>query len=165
MYRWIGGIAVAVILSGLAVGCGGSSGGGSDGPEITKAEFVQKADLICAEYKSQRLAAAEKELNPKQRQALAAGSKAFKEFQAELPVLGEKLLQEETIPLIRAQHKKLEALGAPDGDEEKIEKMLDNMEKATDEIEEVGFPQALVGDQFDQFEKEVEEYGLNCKVI
>lgn len=161
MYRWIGGIAVAVILSALAVGCGG----GSDGSEITKAEFVKKADLICAEYKSQRLAVAEKEFNPKQRQAIAAGSKAFKEFQAELPVIGEELLQEKTIPLMRTQHKKLEALGAPSGEEEQVEKMLDNMETATDVTEEKGFPKALVGDQFDEFEKEAEEYGLNCKVI
>jgi hypothetical protein len=161
VHRWIGGIAVAVILSGLAVGCGG----GSDGPEITKAEFVKKADLICAEYKSQRLAVAEKEFNPKQRQAIDDGSKAYKEFQAELPVIGEKLLQEKTLPLMRTQHKELEALGAPDGDEEQVEKMLDSMESATDETEEAGFPKALVGNQFDEFEKEAEEYGLNCKVI
>jgi len=150
-----------VILAGLGVGCGG----GSDSPEISKAEFVKKADFICAEYKSQRLAVAEKEFNPKQRQAIADGSKAFKEFQAELPVIGEKLLQEKTIPLMRTQHRELEALGTPDGDEEKIENMLGNMETATDEIEEVGFPEALVGNQFDEFEKEAEEYGLNCKVI
>jgi hypothetical protein len=163
LYRWIGGIAIAVILACVGVGCGG--GGGSDGPEISKAEFVKKADFICAEYKSQRLAVAEKEFNPKQRQAIANGSKAFKEFQAELPVIGEKLLQEKTIPLMRTQHEELEALGAPDGEEEQVEQMLDNMEKATDETEEMGFPKALVGNQFDEFEKEAEEFGLSCKVI
>jgi hypothetical protein len=152
---------VAVILSSLGVGCGG----GSDGPEITKAEFVKKANFICAEYKSKRLAAGEKEFNPKQRQAIANGPKAYKELQAELKVLGEKLLQEEMIPLMRTQHEKLEALGAPDGDDEKIEKMLGNMEKATDEIEEVGYPRIVGGNQFDEFEEEAEDYGLNCKVI
>lgn len=161
MYRWIGGIAVAVILLGLGVGCGG----GSDSPEISKAEFVKKANFICAEYKSLRLAAAEKEFNPKQRQAIADGPKAFKEFQAEFKALGEELLQEKTIPLMETQLEKLEALGAPDGDEEKVEKMLDNMEKATEDTEEAGFPKAVVGNQFDEFEKEAEEYGLTCKVI
>jgi hypothetical protein len=164
VHRWIGGIAVALLLLVVGVGCGG--GGGDTTSDITKAQFVKKADFICADYKSKRLAAAEKEYNPKQRQGShAVGSKATKELEAELEELAENLLQETTIPLVRTQHEKLEALGAPAGDEEKVEKMLDNMETATDKIEEEGFRGIIGGNQFDQFEKEAEKYGLTCKVV
>jgi len=164
VHRWIGGIAVAVFLLVVGVGCGGGSGDTTS--DITKAQFVKKADFICADYKSKRLAAAEKEYNPKQRQGShSVGSKSTKELEAELEELAEKLLHETTIPLVRTQQEKLEALGAPAGDEEKVEKMLDNMEKATDEIEEEGFRGIIGGNQFDQFEKEAEKYGLSCKVV
>lgn len=163
MYRWIGGIAVAMLLLVVGVGCGGGSDDTTS--DITKAQFVKKADFICADYKSKRLAAAEKEYNPKQRQGShTVGSKATEELEAELRELAEKLLHETTIPLIRTQQEKLEALGAPAGDEEKVEQMLDNMEKATGELEEKGFEAVVAGDQFDQFEKEAEKYGLSCKV-
>lgn len=164
MYRWIGGIAVAVVLLCVGVGCGGGSDETTS--DITKAQFVKKADFICADFKKQRLAAAEKEFNPKQRQGShTVGSKATEELEAELRELAENLLHEKTIPLVRAQLEKLEALGAPAGDEEAVEKMLDNMEKATDEIEDEGFEGVVGGNQFDEFEKEAEKYGLNCKVV
>ena len=164
MYRWIGGIAVAVVLLVVGVGCGGGSGDPTS--DITKAEFVKKADFICADYKRKRLAAAEKEYNPKQRQGShSIGTKATEELEAELEELAEKLLQETTIPLVRTQHEKLEALGAPAGDEDKVEEMLDNMDQATDEIEDEGFRGIIGGNQFDKFEKEAEKYGLKCKVV
>lgn len=163
MYRWICGVAVALLVLVVGVGCGG---GGDTTSDITKAQFVKKADFICADYKSKRLAAAEKQYNPKQRQGShAVGSKSTKELEAELEELAEKLLHETTIPLVRTQQEKLEALGAPAGDEEKVEEMLNNMEKATDAIEEEGFRGIVGGNQFDQFEKEAEQYGLTCKVV
>jgi hypothetical protein len=164
VYRWIGGIAVAVFLLVVGIGCGGGSGDTTS--DITKAQFVKKADFICADYKSKRLAAAEKEYNPKQRQGShSVGSKSTKELEAELEELAEDLLHEKTIPLVRTQQEELEALGAPAGDEEKVEKMLDSMEEATDKIDEEGFRGIIGGNQFDQFEKEAEKYGLNCKVV
>lgn len=164
MYRWMSGIAVALLLLVVGVGCGGGSSDTTS--DITKAQFVKKANFICADYRSKRLAAAEKEYNPKQRQGThTVGSKATKELEAELEELAETLLKETTIPLVRTQHEKLEALGAPAGDEEKVEQMLDNMETATDEVAEEGFRGLVGGNQFDQFEKEAEQYGLTCKVI
>lgn len=163
MYRWIGGIAVALLLLGVGVGCGGGSGDTT--PDITKAQFVKKADFICADSKQKRTDAA-KELNQKQRQGThIVGSKAYEELQAELRVIAEKLLRETFFPLMRTQQKELEALGAPAGDEEKVEQMLDNLDQAVDEVEEEGLRGLIGGDQFDQFEEEAAGYGLNCKVV
>ena len=164
MYRGIGGIAVAVVVLVVIVGCGGGSGDTTS--DITKAQFVKKADFICADSKRKRIAAADKELNPKQRQGThIVGTKAYEELQAELRVIAEKLLEESTFPLMRTQQKELEALGAPAGDEEKIEQMLDSLDQAMDEVEEEGLRGLIGGDQFDQFEEEASGYGLNCKVV
>jgi hypothetical protein len=155
---------VAVILLGVGVGCGGGSGDTTS--DITKAQFVKKADFICADYKGQRLAAAEKEFNPKQRQGShIVGSKASEELQAELKEIGEKLFEEIIFPLVKAQQEKLDALGSPAGDEEQVEKMMESLDRAVGEIEEEGLQSAIGGNQFDQFEKEAENYGLNCKVV
>lgn len=162
MYRWIGGITMAVMLLVVGVGCGS----GESTSDITKAEFVKKANAICADYTEQRLAAAEKEYNKKvQQESQVTGSSAQKKLAAELEEIGEKLLQETTVPILRTQAKKLKALGAPSGDEETVEAMLNSFEKATDEVEKEGYRGAVGGNQYDQFEKEARTYGLKCKLI
>jgi len=161
VYRWIGGIAVAVLLLVVGVGCGGGSETTSD---VTKAQFVKKANLICAEFNGQRLAAAEEEFNPKQREGShTIGSPATKALEAELEVLGEELLMEKMIPSLRREQEKIESIGTPSGDEATIEKILDNMKKGTDEVEEEGY-NGVSGDEFDAFERELKAYGVVCKV-
>lgn len=156
MYRWIGGIAVALLLLGVGVGCGG--GGGDDTTsEITKAQFVKKADAICNDFRDKRLAAAEKEFNPKLAEVGVVNS--------EIKELGNKLLTESVIPLLNEQQEALEGLGAPAGDEEKVETMMDNLDKAIGEFEEAEFEEVFGGDQLDPFELEAEKYGLSCKVV
>jgi hypothetical protein len=155
VYRWIGGIAVAVVLLGVGVGCGGGSGDTTS--DITKAQFVKKADAICADFGKKRTAAAEKEFNSKLAEA--------GELDSELKELGEKLLHESLIPLLNEQQEELESLGAPAADEEKVESMMDNLGKAIGEMEDAEFEDVVGGDQLDPFEKEAETYGLNCKII
>jgi hypothetical protein len=155
---------MVMVLLCVGVGCGGGSGDPTS--DITKAQFVKKADFICADFKAKRLAAAEKEYNPKQRQGShSVGSKATKELEAELREQAEELLTDKLIPLTREEQEQLEALGVPAGDEENVEKMFANFDKAIGEIEEVGFEGLVGGNQFDAFESEAEKYGLACKVI
>jgi hypothetical protein len=156
-------MAVAVVLLVVGVGCGGGSDETTS--DVTKAQFVKKANLICAEFKGQRVAAAEEEFNPKEREGShTVGSPAAKALQGELEELGEELVTNEIVPSLRHEQEKIESIGVPSGDEETLEKMLDNMEKAIDELEEKGF-QGLAGDQFDAFERESETYGMACKII
>lgn len=160
MHRWISGIAVAVVLLCVGVGCGGGSGDTT--PEITKAQFVKKANFICADFNRERYAAAEKEFNPKQRHGShAVGSPATEALETELEELGEKLVKEVVIPSLRKQLEKLESLGLPSGDEAKVEKILQNFDKGTAELEEEGY-KGILGDQFDDFDEESDAYGLKC---
>jgi len=160
VYRWISGIAVAVVLLGVGVGCGGGSGDTT--PEITKAQFVKKANFICADFNRERYAAAEKEYNPKQRQGShTVGSPATKALEAELEEVGEELVRDVVIPSLRKELEKLESLGMPSGDEAQVEKILQSFDKGTQEIEEEGYKGAL-GNQFDDFDAESKAYGLKC---
>jgi|SRR6476659_1259146 len=155
------------MLVALMVGVGAGCGGGSDetSSDVPKAVFVKKADFICADAKRERTAIGEESFNPKQRQGShAVGAKATEELEAELKELGEKLVQEKIVPSLRGQQEKIENIGIPEADEEKVEKMLANMKKATDSIEEEGY-KGLFGNQFDDFEEEAEAYGLSCKVV
>jgi hypothetical protein len=155
VYRWIGGIAVALLMLGVGVGCGGGSGDTTS--DITKAQFVKKADAICADFSDKRAAAAEKEFNSK----LADAGK----LTSEVKELGEKLLDESILPLLKEQQEELESLGAPAGDEETVEAMMENMGKALGEMEEADFQEVIAGDQLDPFESEAEKYGMTCKII
>lgn len=163
MYRWIGGLVVAVVLLGVGVGCGGGSGDTTS--DITKAQFVKKANFVCADSKRERTAIGEESFNPKQRQGShAVGAKSTKELEAELKELGQELVTEKIVPSLQKQQKELEDIGAPAADEEKVEKMLANMESGINELAEQGY-EGLFSNGFDDFEKEAETYGLDCKVI
>jgi hypothetical protein len=155
VYRWIVGIAVALLLLVVGVGCGGGSGDTTS--DITKAQFVKKANAICAEFSKKRAAAAEKEFNSK----LADAGK----LNSEVKELGEKLLKDSLIPLVKEQQEELESLGAPAGDEEKVEAMMANLGKAIGEMEDAEFQDVVAGDQLDPFEAEAEKYGLKCQII
>jgi hypothetical protein len=145
---------VAALALGVGIGCGGGSGETTS--DLTKAQFVKKANAICADFRNKRTAAAE-EFNSK-----LAGSE---KLDSELKELGEQLLKEKIVPFLNDQKDELESLGAPAADEEKVEAMMDNLGKGIDEIGTADFEDALTGNQLDDFEKEAETYGLNCKVI
>jgi hypothetical protein len=164
MYRWIGGLLVMAVALGAGIGCGGGSDETSS--DVTKAQFVKKADSICADFKSQRLAAAEDEYNPKQRQGPDSyGAAEVEAFEAELSELAEELLTSEIVPLMKQQQEELEDLDVPAADEEKIETMLANLDKAIGELEGEGLEGLVSGSQFDAFESEAEKYGLSCPVV
>jgi hypothetical protein len=155
VYRWIGGIGVALLLLVVGVGCGGGSGDTTS--DITKAQFVKKANAICADFEKKRAAAVEEDFNSK----LADAEK----LDSELKELGEKIVKERLIPLLKEQQEELESLGAPAGDEDKVEAMTANLGKAIGEMEDADFEEVLGGNQLDPFEREATGYGLSCRII
>jgi hypothetical protein len=164
LYRWISGGLVAAVVLGMCVGCGG--GGDDSSSDITKAQFLKQADAVCADFRNQRQAVVEEEYGPKQRQGPSgSGQAAFKKFEAEMFELAEAVLNEKVIPLLHDQHEQLASLGAPAADAEKVETMLDNLDKAIGEIEGEDIRAVLTGNNFDAFESEAKKYGLKCKVI
>lgn len=121
------GLLVAIVaIAAVVAGCGSSSSETTETTaSISKAEFLKQGNAICA--------AGNKEIN-----------KGFEEF-AKKANLGHKKPSEaqfeeltETVfsPSVSRQIDEVRALGAPEGEEAKIEKFLGNAEAALEELEE-----------------------------
>jgi hypothetical protein len=111
---------LAVSLVGLVLAACGGGGGSEDAP--TKAAFIKEADAICRRTDAKQLGALEK---------YAKGHNLYslnKPQQAKLAVaVG--------VPAIRTEAKELGELAPPDGDEARIQAVVQGIEEAADEGE------------------------------
>jgi hypothetical protein len=148
-------IAVAAAIAIAVSGCGG----GSDGDEITasslsKAEFIRKADAICAKGQRQ----VERNFG-----AFAKKTKLDVKQVAKNPTKEQVngLVNTVLIPVIEEEVAKIRALGAPAGDEDKIEAMLDATEEGIPTAEDL--PRTVLeqtGVAFGVGSRLAKEYGL-----
>jgi hypothetical protein len=148
---------IAVLAGVFAValfvaGCGSdSSTTDSTTASITKAEFVKQGNAICKEGNEK----IESEFEKFGKENNLSEKKAPTEAQIE------EAAEQFLIPQIRNQVEGLRALGAPSGEEEKVNALLDNAESALDEVEED--PSLLSGQKSEPFEdvnKEARAVGL-----
>lgn len=77
----------AVLAAGIVIGCGSSSDGASSTTPLTKAEYFQKANAICAAANSARVGLQPGLASPEGRADAAAGLAAAKKAAAELKAL------------------------------------------------------------------------------
>jgi hypothetical protein len=154
------GMALGAISLVLAVGCGG---GDDSTTTVTKAEFTQQANAICAEAKKQRDAAVAK-MDEKYYAVEGKNSKNPANVPLELKLL-EEMLDETILPSMKEQLAGLEELGVPAGDEAKVSKMLKTYSGAIRVLEDkrveglAGLPELY------DFQEEAETYGLDCAVV
>ncbi len=118
-------LAIAVI----AAGCGSSSSSSSSEEStssLTKAEFIKQGDAICAKANKENEA-------------------EFEEFAKEHNLNENKepskAVQEEIVtgifaPSISGQLEDIRALGAPEGEEEQVDEILETVEGEVEEVEE-----------------------------
>ena len=133
-------IAAALALT-LAAGCGDD--GGPSEESLTKAEFIEQADAICA--------AGNKELNSLEPE-FAAGKNPAE--------IVDSFVSEELVPVLQAEHDDIEALGAPEGDEAEVENLLASLQEAIDAAEEDPMAFVISDDAFAAADKAAEDYGL-----
>jgi len=135
-------LAIAVVLiAGVAAGCGSSSNDTTSTAAISKTEFLAKGNAICKAGDAKQTAAQE---------ALGKNPSAaqFSSFTTNT-----------LIPNIQSQIDQVKALGAPSGDEAKVNSMLAMAQADLDKIK--SNPALLQqGDQFVNFEKVAHPYGL-----
>ena len=136
----------------IAAGCG-SSNDTTSTASLTKAQFLKQGNAICA--------AGNKEINE--------GFKSFFEKsnlkKNEEPSKAQKEEAAETIliPAIRKDVDGIRALGAPEGEEEQVEEILDAAEEALEKVE--SDPTAAFNENNDAFanvNKMSSEYGLTA---
>jgi hypothetical protein len=138
------GLAVLAVL--VAAGCGGS---GSD-ETVTKADFVRQGNAICGKWQQARTAAFS-EINQRFKPPVTQ-AKREKAILFVLKPYGEAL-------------EGLKELDPPAGEEEKVEAMLDTVEKGWAQAK--ADPASLISSTvaFKKSNKLFEEYGLKeCKV-
>jgi hypothetical protein len=136
----------------VAAGCGGGSDETSSTASLTKAQFIKKADGICA--------SAEKEIEGE----FESFAKEHKLSEKNPPSNEESEEAATTIliPSIEGQLEDIRALGAPAGEEQKVEELLAAVESAIEKTKEdpVKFIESEGEGDFAHANKMAREYGL-----
>lgn len=135
-------VTTAAVVAVLALSACGSSGGDSK-PALTKSEFVKQANAICKTGKA-KLAAVQKANDP--------GDSVDAQV---------KFVTEHTLPSIQAQLSDIRDLGFPKGDEDTVDGIITEAEKALDTIEKD--PKAALAsgqDPFADVNPKLKAYGL-----
>lgn len=143
MYRLLIAIGMAVAVL-AAFGCGSSD---SETSSLTKAEFIKQADQICMQVAKQRQAdidewEAKESFKPKDLDSHL--NQAVRDF------IG---------PSLRREAQELEALPVPEGDEEKVQAIVDRLIKIATVLEKKGTEGGAAAG-LDDFEQEAAAYGL-----
>jgi hypothetical protein len=135
-----------LVVALLIAGCGDS-----EESSLTKAEFVKQANAACKEHADER-----NELFQKVSKTIKA-SEVTKADQ-------EMLIDEVLIPPYEKNIESIEDLGAPEGDEEKVENITEEMEKAIEKIEANPLVALRSTIQFAGANAALSKYGLDACV-
>jgi hypothetical protein len=114
-------LTAVLTLGVIAAGCG-DSGDDSSTSNITKAEFIAKADAICKQ--------GNQEIESAAKQQFGGGRPSGPEVS--------QFITEQVIPNTQSQVDQIRALGAPSGDEDQINKMLDTVEADVEKAKAAG---------------------------
>ena len=114
---------IAVILGVLAVGLIAGCGSSDSSSSLTKAEFIKQGDAIC-EKVHKKIEDEFSVLLKKGSLKGGGGNKAVEEFTAT-----------KLTPILRSEAEELRDLGAPSGEEDAVNAILDPFEEGLEELE------------------------------
>jgi hypothetical protein len=137
-------LALALVIAGC--------GGGDETTALTKGQFLKQGNEICKQQTEKRNAEIRKAIEGKDQTKL-------------LPLAQREKLVLETLPAYAEVPKRLQALGAPEGDEKEVEAITTAMEEAVKSVE--ADPKAALEStkQFFKASKLASEYGLEECVV
>jgi hypothetical protein len=136
----------------IVAGCGGSDDGTAASGSLTKAEFIEKGNAICAQTNQQF----EEEFSEFEKEHSLSGTGELSN--PELIEAAEDIF----LPTITLQMEELRALDVPSGEESKVNELLNSAEKGLREAKEK--PETLLvqgGGPFAEANKLAKEYGLD----
>ncbi len=120
---------IAMLLAALALvvvaGCGSSDDdeGGEETQTLTKVEFIEQGDKICEEAEDRSESEAEDF-------AEENGFELEKASEEEI----EEAITEVLVPALNQQAEEIQALGAPEGDEKRVEAIVTALEDGANEV-------------------------------
>ena len=141
-----------VALAAIVAGCGGDDDEAGETTAtteaLTKAEFIRQGDAICKKANSQNRAEAED----------FADENGFELEKASDEQL-EEAISAVLVPSLNQQAEDVEALGAPAGDEERVEEIIASLEDAAGRIEDEP-SSAFEGEPLREASRLAEDYGF-----
>ena len=119
---------IAMLLAALALvvvaGCGSDDDeGGEETQTLTKVEFIKQGDEICGEAEDR---------SEKEAEEFAEENGFTLEKANEEQI--EEAISEVLVPALNRQAEELDALGAPEGDEERVEAIVTALEDGASEV-------------------------------
>jgi hypothetical protein len=145
---------VIVALALVASGCGDDDDSGSattTTTALTKAEFIREANKICKKQ--------DDKIERASQQFFADAPNNQEPPPSEVAQFGEKTI----FPAIQDEIDRVEALGAPAGDEEQVKQMLDAAKSGLTDLE--AHPEQLekggAASSFEEYQKLASAYGLD----
>lgn len=144
-------LALLAACAAMAIGaaaCGGDDDGDSGGDvttsDLTKEEWIAQADQICAD--------ADAEVN----QAADDAGLDSDSTDDELT----DFIADTVVPSQRDQEEQIRELGAPEGDEEQVNELLDSLDQAISDTEDDPGSVLEGGDSYDEVGQLAGDYGL-----
>lgn len=137
--------ALLLSLSPLLLACGGGEEADAPSPQaepLSKADFVAQADEICA--------------TGNQEIATAIQGASDEPSEQEVAQIAEEVL----VPNTQQQHDDIAALGAPEGDEDEVQAILDAFQEGIDVVSEDPASLLSSDDPFGEATDLAEAYGL-----
>jgi hypothetical protein len=148
MHRRTFAILISVLaLAGVAAGCGDDNASSAD--SVTKAEFVKQATEAC------------KEVNKETQKNLLAATKSQEGVPASENT-EKQLITTVVVPALTKQAERLEAIGAPEGDEEQVEAITDELHNVIEEAEQNPVGVAAQTDPFLEVDQMMKDYGIEA---
>lgn len=141
---------MAVLMAALLAFAG--CGGGDETTSLTKAEFTKQANAACKEHAKER-----DELFKKVSNEIDASEVTRKDQ--------EMLISDVLLPPYEKNIESLESLGAPEGDEEKIEALIEAMEGSIEKVEAQPLVALRTTTQFAEPNALAQKYGLDDCVL
>jgi hypothetical protein len=136
-------LALGVVLTSVLIGCGGG------GDDITRADFVKRANAICAKTGARFLP-----------EAIGIIAKGAKKPGFDTGKFGAISVSRVLAPGLQAEADQIRALGVPSGDETQVNAILDALQKLTDEAKAAPARVAKAPDPYAKVTKLAAEYGL-----
>lgn len=118
-------LAALVAMAAFVAGCGDSDDSETSSESLTKVEFIKQGDRICEKANEQSETEAEEFAEENDFTLEKASKDQLEEAVAEV-----------LVPSLNQQAEELDALGAPEGDEEQVEEIIVSLEDAAGEIED-----------------------------
>jgi hypothetical protein len=116
------GVAAALAIGVIATGCGSSDDNGDSTSSLSKTEWIAKADAICHQ--------GDQQIEQQARQTFGNQRPTAAQVQ--------QFATETALPNTQSEIDKIRALGAPSGEEDQVNKILDTVQADIDEAKSQG---------------------------